>query len=504
MARSYLYILLFVTLLLITGVAPAEGRELTVMTYNIKSGLGTDFKVDLDRIARIIRASGADLIGLQEVDRETTRVGGIDSVKYIAEKLGMNYVYGPNLAVRGGEYGNAILSKYPIRHAQNIKLSKQAFYEQRGFLLAEIEVGEHQLYFASTHLTHNSNKLRVKQVRDILEHSAKIKKPLIIVGDFNDHAVTTPIMLMTREFNDALNLARLMADYDHLSYQQLIDGHLTFPTTNPQSRIDYIFLSEELMLSGTRDSFRVIPSDGSDHLPVIARIVLPLDHSPQLDVGIVVSGAMKEWSKKLKLNYQEVIDNAAQLLTDLDYNYQVIEDKHFREIDLSGISLLLLADLRKLSLPEKYRLGNYLLQGGKVLALNQVGIKPEFRDSTGFLQLLGINYLGWNNLRPLHGFICKRAEHAIWQGVSDWIRIENNQGMVVGVVEESRVLGDWYNDFRAMPSHPTYKNGAIIETENSLYLAANLFSGKNYHDQDVQRLLSNCLAYLLQGQTGVE
>ena len=56
--------------------APAPDRKpvtLGVMTFNIHHAEGTDKRLDLDRIARVIRAAEPDLVALQEVDRDTTR-----------------------------------------------------------------------------------------------------------------------------------------------------------------------------------------------------------------------------------------------------------------------------------------------------------------------------------------------------------------------------------------------------------------------------------------------
>ncbi|MCK4258212.1 MAG: endonuclease/exonuclease/phosphatase family protein [Halanaerobiales bacterium] len=496
--RKITPILVFLIILLtsLNTVMAADG--ITVMSYNIKHGKGMDDRVDLDRIVQIIRESGADIIGLQEVDKETSRVNGIDTPKYLAEKLGMYYVYGANMPVYGGEYGNAILSRYPIIFSKNYKLSRQALTEQRGFLLAKIKVGDKKVNFASTHLEHKENKLRVKQVKDILEITHENKNPFIIVGDFNDHAVTAPIMLMAREFNDSQSLYKMFSNYQTLSYEDMIDGKLTFPSANPQSRIDYIFLSEELVLDESIDAFKVLPSQGSDHLPLVAKIRLPFINSPKVDVGIIKSEQMQERSAKFKLPFQEGIDNASQLLEELNYSYQVIEYSRLNEINLDQVKLLILPDVRYITTPDKYQLMLYVLKGGKILALNQVGIKPDFKDSSDFLsKILGIQYTGWNYLRPLHGFISKTDDSPIWENIGGDIMMDSHDGMVISITKSGKILGEWYNDFRAMPSHPEYKNGAIIEGKNSIYIAKNLFLDESFSNDKVKQLLTNCLKYLL-------
>ena len=66
--------------------APATLR---VMTWNIRHGEGLDGRVDLERIAAVIRASGADLVGLQEVDRGVRRTGGVDMPAELARLTGL-------------------------------------------------------------------------------------------------------------------------------------------------------------------------------------------------------------------------------------------------------------------------------------------------------------------------------------------------------------------------------------------------------------------------------
>src|SRR5690606_40244932 len=49
--------------------APPKGRAVKVLTYNIAHGVGHDGRLDLDRIAGVIRRSGADVVALQEADK---------------------------------------------------------------------------------------------------------------------------------------------------------------------------------------------------------------------------------------------------------------------------------------------------------------------------------------------------------------------------------------------------------------------------------------------------
>src|SRR5712664_4245268 len=88
--------------------------KLRVMTYNIHVGVGMDKRLDLQRIADVINQEHPDLVGLQEVDRGVKRTQGVDEIAELARMTGMEYAFAHNLDYQGGQYGVAILSRFPI------------------------------------------------------------------------------------------------------------------------------------------------------------------------------------------------------------------------------------------------------------------------------------------------------------------------------------------------------------------------------------------------------
>src|SRR5215510_13900586 len=78
--------------------------EIRVLTYNIHHGEGTDGKVDLPRIANVIKSVSPDIIALQEVDQGTARAGGIDQPAELARLTGMEVVFGRNIDYQGGGF----------------------------------------------------------------------------------------------------------------------------------------------------------------------------------------------------------------------------------------------------------------------------------------------------------------------------------------------------------------------------------------------------------------
>ncbi|MCA9160258.1 MAG: endonuclease/exonuclease/phosphatase family protein, partial [Planctomycetales bacterium] len=105
--------------------------RVTVLSYNIHHAEGVDGRLDLDRIAAVIRRSQADLVSLQEVDQCVTRSERVDQPRELAKRLGMHVVFGANIDLQGGEYGNAVLSRYPIKFNKNHLLPNVGGGEQR-------------------------------------------------------------------------------------------------------------------------------------------------------------------------------------------------------------------------------------------------------------------------------------------------------------------------------------------------------------------------------------
>jgi len=170
-----------------TSVAPpASSQTLRVMTYNIHVGVGMDKKLDLPRIAGVINAQHPDLVGLQEVDRGVTRTQGIDEIAELAKLTRMDYAFAFNLPYQGGQYGVAILSRFPIRATDHRLFQNTREVERRGFIRAEVSVNGRLLNFVTTHLDYQYEDGRLFEAQQLLSALKDVKGPLIVVSDFND------------------------------------------------------------------------------------------------------------------------------------------------------------------------------------------------------------------------------------------------------------------------------------------------------------------------------
>src|SRR5262245_10956716 len=131
-------------------------RRLRMMTYNIHRGRGVDWRVDLGRIADVIASYDPQVVAVQEVDVGRRRSGRIDQADELANRLGMEMRFAPNLEWANGErYGIATLTKLPIRESRHLKLPVHHYRsEPRSSLITLLGWGpDHVVEIINTHLS---------------------------------------------------------------------------------------------------------------------------------------------------------------------------------------------------------------------------------------------------------------------------------------------------------------------------------------------------------------
>ena len=160
---------------------------LRVGSYNIKHG--GDVSLDMSIIAKDVTDLSLDIIGFQEIDQKTSRVGGLDTMKALSDASGYEYyAFAKAINYKGGEYGTGILSRYPIVEFEVIKLDSGS-EEQRCVGHAVIDVDGVLFDFFNTHLSFESLDLRTKQYKQLSELLAKCET-YILTGDFNTANMT--------------------------------------------------------------------------------------------------------------------------------------------------------------------------------------------------------------------------------------------------------------------------------------------------------------------------
>src|SRR4030095_16545606 len=137
--------------------------ELTLVSYNIHSGIGTDGRFDLHRVAEVLSEIDADIIALQEVGDFRGRMEKVAHPEHLAEQLGLHMAFGPNVVRNGRRYGNAILSRLPILKSKNYDLSVER-REPRGALRCDLDLGGgRQLHVFCLHLGLTSGERRAQE-----------------------------------------------------------------------------------------------------------------------------------------------------------------------------------------------------------------------------------------------------------------------------------------------------------------------------------------------------
>ncbi len=247
------------SLLLLLGL-PAQGDPgvLRIVTYNIHHAEGVDGKLDVDRIVGILRALNPDVVCLQEVDRNLPRTQHMDMPALFAEKLGMPVVFEPNYRFEGGEYGNAILSKWPIVSHKNHALPNPENVEPRGCLQVELLAGQTPVQVFCTHLGLRAPE-RAAQAEAIVA-LLPAKGPVVLCGDMNENEQGAGMKAFLARLQDTL-LPEPAPSW-------------SFPAPKPARRIDYILASEAW--TAKEGSIVRTPETAvaSDHLPLVAVLEL--------------------------------------------------------------------------------------------------------------------------------------------------------------------------------------------------------------------------------------
>jgi len=197
LGRIFQILIVAVALVLPSALLAAEGADrdyeplrLRVLSYNIHHGEGIDGKLDLPRIAKAIKAVEPDLVVLQEVDKGTQRTNRVDQPAELARQLDIRVVFGGNISFQGGDYGNAVLSRFPVSRSKNHLLPRFDDGEQRGALEVSVELpdGHGSLQIVATHLDHRADdRERFASAKAINQLAANMTdRPAILAGDLND------------------------------------------------------------------------------------------------------------------------------------------------------------------------------------------------------------------------------------------------------------------------------------------------------------------------------
>lgn len=244
----------------------ADSSVLRIMTYNVHSCVGMDGKLDAERIARVIARARPDVVALQELDVGRARTGSMDQAHRIAHHLAMDFHFHPALHLEEERYGDAILTHLPMRLVKAGALPglpDKPRLEPRGALWVAVEFGGREIQVLNTHLG-LLRRERLAQVDALLGPEwlghRRCRAPVVFCGDLNA-LPSSPVC------------GRLKGRL--IDVQDLAARHrprATFSSRMPNLRIDHVFVSAGLNVTGIEVPDSELARVASDHLPLVAEL----------------------------------------------------------------------------------------------------------------------------------------------------------------------------------------------------------------------------------------
>ena len=246
--------------------------KLRLMTYNVHRCVGTDRKLDVERVAEVIAAQKPDVVALQELDVRRARTRGVDQAHRLAELLKMSSHFHPAMTVEEELYGDAILTALPEK---KVKADGLPLYtripglEPRGAIWVTVEVGGTPVQIINTHLglvpQEQKRQAAALLGEQWMAHEAW-KAPGILLGDFNASPYSATYRLLKAALRDAQTQSP--------TWKRTPTA--TFPSSFPFMRIDHVFLTKGLETVNVSSPYGPLARVASDHLP----LVVDLEISP--------------------------------------------------------------------------------------------------------------------------------------------------------------------------------------------------------------------------------
>ncbi|QEL18001.1 endonuclease/exonuclease/phosphatase family protein [Limnoglobus roseus] len=251
---------MFVTALLFanlasTPTAAPEGKTVRVLTYNLHHCEGTDGKLDLERIAKVITDVKPDVVALQEVDRNTTRTKKVDQAAELGKLTKLKVAFGKAIDLQGGEYGQAILSRSELTGMKVHTLPAKKGQETRIVLETHVELGGGlpPLTFLGTHFQHDNAATREEQAAKVNELFGALNGPALLAGDLNAPPDSPPLQTLGQKWTVATVAGQKFP---------------TIPSDVPRQQIDFVLFRPATQFKVVE--VKVIEEKiASDHRPVL-------------------------------------------------------------------------------------------------------------------------------------------------------------------------------------------------------------------------------------------
>jgi endonuclease/exonuclease/phosphatase family metal-dependent hydrolase len=238
-------------------------QRIRIATYNIHKARGLDRRVRVERIARVLDAIQPDIVALQEVVSHEGRSIEDHQAAYLAAQLGYSYAIGETRKHRGGVYGNVTLSRWTIEETRQADLSVPG-REERGVLRTDIRLGHRLVHVFNAHLGTGHFERR-RQARRLIGHdllkALDLTGPRILLGDFN-------------EWTRGLVSRTLSAEFHLTDLRVHLPRSRAYPMGLPLLNLDHIYFDPHFRVESARFHRSGLSLIASDHLPLVADLVL--------------------------------------------------------------------------------------------------------------------------------------------------------------------------------------------------------------------------------------
>jgi endonuclease/exonuclease/phosphatase family metal-dependent hydrolase len=230
----------------------ADARDLVIATWNVHGGVGNDRRYHPARIAQVVDEMQVDVVALQEVG---SRASAENLLAVLVRETGFHAVDGWTLRRNGSDFGNAVLSRFPIVDTKRLDLTLPGC-EPRGAVDVVIAVPRGPLRVIATHLGLRPRERRdqVKRLLAALERERPL--PTVLTGDVNEwYLWGRPLRWLHRHFKQT-------------------PAPATFPAWRPVFALDRLWTEPARLLAGLRVHATPLSRVASDHLPLVARLTL--------------------------------------------------------------------------------------------------------------------------------------------------------------------------------------------------------------------------------------
>jgi endonuclease/exonuclease/phosphatase family metal-dependent hydrolase len=226
--------------------------RIELVSYNVHGCVGWDAKADPARVAAVLAEVGGDIVALQEVP--VLDKGGELFLNRVAALTGLKAIAGAELLGHFAHYGNALLTRFPLKRMSTLDLGVQG-REPRGAIHVELDCGPARMIVIATHLGLSPAERRT-QIQRILPVVTQQKCPVALLGDINEW------------FTWGRPLRWLHAHFGRPPAPR------SFPSVCRTFRLDRVWVSRPSIVTAVRAPVSPLARQASDHLPVKAQVEL--------------------------------------------------------------------------------------------------------------------------------------------------------------------------------------------------------------------------------------